>query len=161
MGGAHPVIHHGLGYLARPLNLSSLSIYFPFGFHPAHDSAGAVDGGTKRRARQVTLDSFQNYGILANGPADESALTWKCRRGPLANHPQHLTAVLLPPGEIVVIVDLLDHGCTENPGHPIANPVSTRICIPAAKPHAFQIVDPQFGGCPNHTGIDIHSVLGP
>src|SRR3989442_15026353 len=103
MGRADPVVHHGLGYLARTLDLPRFSIHFSFGFHPPHDATGAVNRGTKRLARQVALDSFQDYRILAHGSADESALAGKCRRGPLANHPQLPAAVFLPPGEVVVI----------------------------------------------------------
>src|SRR5207253_6699836 len=81
----------------------------------AHRAAGAVNrrkesgrlvlGRGQRVAGRV--DALEDDGVVAHAAADEAALSRERRRGALANNPDLVTVVDLEPGEVVVVVDLV------------------------------------------------------
>ena len=110
---SEPALHHLRLDEAFALDDAGLAISDAGSLLAAKHTACSMNSGVERSLSFGTIDAFEDDGYLAHGSSDEAALAGECRRGSLAADPQLLSVVLFQPGEVVVIVDLLLDGCSQ------------------------------------------------
>src|SRR4029077_11362398 len=114
-----PVVHP-FHHLIMP-NKPVLANPFVPDFHKAspgrgagHDSAGAVNSGEQRLARDGRVYSLDDDGVVAHAAANEAFLSGKSRRRAFAHNPVFLAVVRFAPGEVVMVVHFLENFRAEN-----------------------------------------------
>src|SRR5882724_12517827 len=106
------------------------------------------------------LDAFENYRLFAHRSANKSLLSWKRGSSAFPNHPKLFPLMRFAPSEIMMIVDFFQDLRAQNPRHPLAYPVTSRIRVRSSQMQALKILRAQIGACGNHARFDVHSVLG-
>src|SRR5437762_5298147 len=106
---AEPLIDHLPRDFAGRDNarLRSPSFLLPARFRSRHHAPSAMNRRPERRLRFLwrTRRALENHRVVAHRSADESTLSREGRRRALAHHDQLFAVVLLPPGEVVMIVN--------------------------------------------------------
>jgi hypothetical protein len=118
-----------------------------------------MDGGVETVLGILILYTFKDDGLLAHGSSNESLHSGKRRRGALANNPKHLVAVLLMPGEVVVVMNPLHNLGAQDLRHTVAHPVTARIGVSAGKVHGKQVLRTQIAVYVQYARLDIQAVL--
>ena len=117
-----------------------------------------VEKSARSRLRRVY--AFHNDGVIPHASADEAFLPGKRRRGALAHHPVLLAVMLFLPGEVVMVVDLLDDPCAQNSPHDMSrHRLSPGVRVTARQGHGCDIINPQRSCVRDHRGRHIHPIF--
>src|SRR2546421_11757912 len=78
----------------------------------------------------------------------------------LADNPEHLSAVLLVPCEIVMVVNFIEHLGAENLSYTRAHPIATGVGVSAGQLHGRDVVLPFVAAGIERYRRRVHVVLG-
>src|SRR6185295_14137955 len=129
-------------------HLAGFPVALPRGLGARHDPAGAVHGGVHRVALKCLgwgagrRRAAHDDGVVPHRTADEPLLPWKRRRRALAHHDDRLSAVLLAPGEVMVVVDELLLAAAEDRYDLARDPLAAGIRVLAGQRHERPVVLP-------------------
>src|SRR5215213_5122569 len=126
---------------ARPARAAA---HPPRRLRTAHHAPRAVNGGVECLRRLLARDTLEDHRLVAHRPAHEPLLTRSRRGAALADDAVVATEVRLPPGEVVVVVDLVGRLGTEDAEHLLDDDVATRIGVLARQLHRRDVRLPEL-----------------
>src|SRR5262245_8672868 len=157
-----PLLQPSIHLLAREAGLPGPFpglVLFALRVHAAADATGAVHRRVEAIGRCLTLDAFEDHGVITHRTAHEAALAREGRGGTLAHDPQFTIAVRLAPGEVVVVVHALSYGGANDLTHPLHNPFTARVGIEPAQLDAGEVALPDVAIGAHHRRMDFHAIL--
>src|SRR6266446_2460397 len=125
----------------------------------AKQPSSAVHRRIERSPRFRAVDPFEDYGIIAHRAPDEAALSRECRGGAFAHHPEIAAAMLLPPCVIVVVVDHVSDGTTDDFADPLNHPFAAGVGIASSQLHGGDVTAPELAILVDHRRRNVHAVL--
>ena len=126
------------------------------GLLAAKQTTRAVHGRIERGFRFLAIKAFNDNSVITHRSADEATLARKRRRCALANNPQILAAMVLPPRVIVVVVNHVGDLAADDPTHALDHPFAAGIGVAPGELHRRDVTPSDLAVLVDDGGRHVH-----